>query len=108
EWDCAAELPVAEEWRQHQRGDRRSVDNARDDDKRQRLNLSGSGEQLGWRGNEQRSDADRQLGRGGTDDYDATCQPDGDRRTDSELCDNGKWDCAAELSVAEEWRQHQR
>src|SRR5437879_999043 len=61
---------------------------------------------------EQRSNAERKrgdgIGEGGTDDHDATCQPDGDRRTDGELRSNGEWDCAAELPVAEEWGQHQR
>src|SRR5205814_3639883 len=34
EWDCTAELPVAEEWCQHQRGDVRSEERRGDKDRR--------------------------------------------------------------------------
>src|SRR5207245_7942427 len=90
---------------------RRQISGYRDsraDERTQWLNISGGGEQLGWHGNKRRSNVNRKHGCGGTDDYDATCQPDGDCRTDGELRSSGEWDCTAELSVAEEWRQHQR
>src|SRR5205807_5042755 len=83
----------------HRRYDLTKLHKSRDYDPGQWFNLSGSGEQLGWHGKQQRSNADRERVCGGTDDHNATCEPDGDRGTDGELCGNGKWDSTAELSV---------
>src|SRR5205807_9808072 len=47
EWDRAAELSMAEEWRRHPRGDLSELYNACNDARRRWFDVSGSREQLG-------------------------------------------------------------
>jgi hypothetical protein len=108
EWNCTAELPVAEERRGDLWCDLLQLHHASDHNFRQRINVRSGGQQHGGDGDEFGGDADGEPGAGVTDDHHATGEPDGDCGTDGDVHGGGEWNSTAELPVEEEQREHRR
>jgi len=108
EWNSTAELPVAEERREHRRGHGRELHHASDYDIGQWINVRSGRQQHGGDGDKFGGDADGEPGAGVTDNHHAAREPDGDCGTDSDVHGGGGRDSTTQLSVAEERREHRR
>src|SRR5258708_4438947 len=106
--DSAAELPVAEEQREHRRCHVERLHHASDHNFRQWVNVLCGGDEHGRDGDEFGGDADSEPCAGVTDDHHTASKSDGDRGTDGDVLGGGEWNSTAELSVEEERREHRR
>ena len=97
---------MAEQWREHIGSDIGELHDACNDDIAERNDVRRGGDQYGGDGDKRNGDADGECSGGGTDDHDATSEPDGYGRADGYIRGGGRRDSATELPVAEERREH--
>ncbi len=102
----SAELPVAEERREHQRRYLVELHHARDHYCRQWRDLLGRYQQFGWKRNQQLRHTYCEFQTHRSRDLDTASQSECHCRPDRHLFCDGDWHVATELPVAEEWRQH--
>ena len=104
--DSTAQLPVAEERREHQRGHRSELHHAGNNHVGKWIEVRRGGEKQGRDGDQCGRDADSECCR--AQDHNLTDESYGDGGTDSDLHGGCNRDSTAQLPVAEERREHQR
>ena len=99
---------MAEERRGHQRRDRSELYHAGYNDRGHRIEVHRCGFKLGRECDQRPRNTYRQSGTGSTNGDDTARERDRDGRTDGDLLGRGQRHIALHLSMAEEWRGHQR
>jgi hypothetical protein len=107
-WYRTTQLSVAEERGEHRRSDFSELHHARNDDRRQRVDLCCGCEQLCWHRDEQRSDADCKSGASGSNNHHAASESNGNGGPNGDVHSGWIRHRAAQLSVAEEWCEYRR
>ena len=106
--DSTAQLPVAEERREHRRSYCSELHHAGDNHIEQWIDIRCGGEQHGGNGDQRSRDADGESCSGRALDHNLTHESDCDSGTDSDLHGGCGRNSTAQLPVAEEWREHRR